>query len=170
MEDSKVGSGRVLENVPPGRDVAAEQIASNRLPVGLSVVNAGNGLVLGRTGSRPTSLGDPDGLAIGNTLDSVVLVEEQRVGVGDCVRLGVLVVGVLIETNEINSSDNGRVARVNISCPGVDVAYRGRAKSSAGDGRSNLTNVVDKDLRGLASTSVGGNTSGGLAVEVLATN
>jgi hypothetical protein len=83
LKDTKVGRSRVLENVPPSRDVAAEQLASNRLPVGLGVVNARNGQVLSSTRSGPASLGDPDRLAVSNSLDGVVLVKEQRVGVGD---------------------------------------------------------------------------------------
>lgn len=80
----------VLQSEPPGVDFAKQPAASNLVPVSLRVVNAGDGLVLGRTADRPSCLSYPDGLACSGGYSGVVRLEEERFGVGDAVCLGVL--------------------------------------------------------------------------------
>lgn len=91
-----------MKSVPPGVG-CAEDLAGNGLPVSLSVLDGSHALTRERTRHRPTSLGDPDRLALRSGNGGIVGVEEQRGTVLDTVGLGVLEVWVSINTQPVDS-------------------------------------------------------------------
>lgn len=77
----------ILENVPPCVDVVGECVASNVVIICLCIVNRSDGLTTGRARNRPSSLGDPDRLALACCNGDGVIVPECGVGVCDAVVL-----------------------------------------------------------------------------------
>lgn len=111
---------RVTESVPEGVGVA-DQLASDCLPVLLSVL--GGSLSLARLVTRhwPASLGNPDGLAVGSSDSSLVRLIEERLGVLDRVVESRLEVWVSVETEPVNSLNDGAVRTIGPVVPGVNV-------------------------------------------------
>lgn len=165
--DTEAGRGRgILKSVPP--DVGlAETRASNLVPVGLRVGGVSNSLVLGRTADGPAGLSDPDLLARGTVLDLGNGIVEQTVGVVDGVGLGVLEVGVGVNTNPVGSLRDSDVGGVGPGGPGVDVADLSAAQSSASNGLADLLDVGHNGVGVGTNASLGLNASGGVTVEIL---
>lgn len=112
-DDTKTGAGSglfsILENVPVSVDLVEKQATANVVPVGLCVCGRGNGQVLLVTADGPTGLGNPERLAVGSRVDLVDGILEERLSAGDVVGVGVLEVRVGIETEPVDSLNDGVV-------------------------------------------------------------
>lgn len=119
------------------------------------------------TADGPTSLGDPDLLVASGGLQVVDTSLEETLGIVDGVGLGVLEVRVSVETEPVDSLDGGSVGAVGPGVPGVDVTDGSTAQRGAGDGGTDLVDVVN-ELGGLETGASGGSSAnGGVAVEIL---
>lgn len=167
--EARVGDGvtsGVLEDVPPGVDLV-EQRAANLVPEPLSVLNRGDSEVLLVAADGPASLGDPDGLSVGNVLGLADGLVPEVLGVVDAVVHLALEVRVAVEAEPVDGLDDGIVGAVGPRVPGVDVADGGVAEAGAGDG---LTDALDvsNELLGLdANAGIGLDTDLRVAVEIL---
>ncbi|KAI6760866.1 hypothetical protein HG530_009726 [Fusarium avenaceum] len=164
-----VGVG-VAEVVPEGGGLVEEVLAANVAPVLLGVLDARNSLIPIGALVGPSGLGDPDGLATGGSDGGLVRLVEELAGVFDTVALAVLIVGVLIYTNEINGVEDGLVGGVAPDVPGVDVA-----DGDLGDGGAlkGLAEVVDEVNEGVGlntNTTLVLDTGNRVTVEILATD
>lgn len=164
-----VGVG-VTEVVPEGGDLVEEALAANLLPVLLGVLDAGLGLIPVGTLVRPASLGDPDGLTTSSSDGGIESLVEELSSVVDAVALAVLVVGVLIDTNEVNGIEDGLVGGVTPDVPGVDVAERNLGDGGVLEGLAEVVNEVDEGVGLNTDTTLVLDTSNGVTVEILATN
>ena len=101
----------ILEGIPPCTDLA-ENFAGNLVPVDLGVLSAGNVGAAGVTADGLTSLGDPDGLALGGGSGVAVCLVEEVGGVVDTVGVVGLEIGVHVNTEEVGAVNNSAVAAV----------------------------------------------------------
>lgn len=163
-DNTETGAGRglssILEDVPVSVDLVEKHATANLVPVGLCVVGRGNGQVLLVTADRPASLGDPESLVVGGSVDLVDGILEKRLSAGDVVGVGVLEVWVRIETEPVNSLNDGVVGGVVPGSPGVNVTDGDMGEACAGDGGSHGLDVIDNVVRVLANTRLGSDTSG----------
>jgi hypothetical protein len=164
-----VGVG-VTEVVPEGGDLVEEALAADLLPVLLGVLDAGLGLIPVGTLVRPASLGDPDGLTTSSSDGGIESLVEELSSVVDAVTLAVLVVGVLIDTDEVNGVENGLVGGVTPDVPGVDVTERNLGDGGVLEGLAEVVNEVDEGVRLNTNTTLVLDTSNGVTVEILATD
>lgn len=160
----------VLEDVPPGVDLAEEELATNLVPISLGVLCGSNGKVLGRTGQRPASLGDPVRLVASNSQNLLNGLLEEVLGIINAVGVGGLVEGVGIETEPVNSFDDGGVGRVGPGVPGIDVTNWDVSPGSAGNGVADSLDVGNNGVWALTDTSIGLNASRRVTVEILTAN
>ena len=152
----------VLKDVPPGVDVVGECVAGDIVVVCLCVVDGSDCLSGGRAGHRPAGLGDPNGLALAGGNGYVVIVPEGGVGVFYAVGFGGLVIGVGVDTNEVDSGNQGVLAGVGPDVVGVDVA-----DGLVADDRADLVDIVDDRVRTHTDTSIVGNTNGSNTIDIL---
>lgn len=124
-DDAETGAGGggigVLESIPKGIEDAKDG-TPDLVPVKLGVGNAGNTQIGGIAGDGPSSLGDPDGFALGSTDGGIVCGEKQIVSGGNGVGFRVLEIGVLIETEEVKGVCDGEIGAVDPRGPGIYVA------------------------------------------------
>jgi hypothetical protein len=132
----------VFKSVPPSVGLAKER-ASNCVPVCLGVGRVGNGKVGSRTAHRPSSLSDPDWLSSNSSLCGTESILEESRSVLDAVGLGSLEIWVGIHSDPVASADNSIVRSVDPGSPSVDVTNGSPAQRSAGNGGSNLTDIID---------------------------
>jgi hypothetical protein len=164
-----VGVG-VAEVVPEGGGLVEEVLAANIAPVLLGVLHARNGLVPVRTLVGPSGLGDPDGLATGGRDGGLVRLVEELAGVFDAVALAVLIVGVLIHTDEIDGVEDGLVGGVAPDVPGVDVADGDLGDGGALEGLAEVVDEVNKGVGLNTNTTLVLDTGNRVTVEILATD
>lgn len=132
---SETGVGTsILKNVPPGRNVVGKGVAGHVVVVRLCIVDRSNSLVLGGARHWPTSLSDPDRLALAGGDRELIVVPEGGVGVGDAVGLCRLVVRISVHAQEVAGSDQSVLARVGPDVVGVDVAHGLAGRRGACDG------------------------------------
>lgn len=143
--EAGVGSGRsgILENVPPGVDLTEGRGTSDFIVESLGVGNTGNGEVLSLTADGPSGLSNPDGLTTGGTGSRVIGSPEEVVSGFDAVGFGVLEEGVLVDTEPVNSLDDGVVGRVGPGIPGINVTDLDAAQGCSIQSLLDLSNVVD---------------------------
>ena len=94
-----------MKSVPPGVD-ATKVGASNLIPVGLCVCERWNSQVLRLSADRPSSLGDPDGLASNSALGSSQGRVEQALALGNAVGHCILEVGVCVHSDEVAGAND----------------------------------------------------------------
>lgn len=164
-----VGVG-VAESVPESGGLVEEVLAANVAPVLLSVLHTRNSLIPVGTLVRPASLSDPDRLATGGGDGGLVCLVEELGSVVDAVALVVLIVGVLIHTDEIDGVEDGLVGSVAPDVPGVDVADRDLANGGTLESLLEVVDEVNEDIRLNTDTTLVLNASNGVTVEILATN
>ena len=140
-----------MERVPPGA-VFAEDTASDRVPVCLRVLDAGNSLAISWAGDRPAGFGDPNRLAGRGGNGLIEGAEKGCVGVADGVVDRVLIVRVGVHAEEVNGGGHSGVGRVDPSSVGVDMANR-RADPCIGQDGAYLANVGNEGVGLLASAS-----------------
>lgn len=153
-------SAGVGKDIPPEVNATVLKLACNSLPVGLGVVNAGNGQIGGGTGGRPARLGDPDGFAFSNGSNLVIRLEEEVASIADRVLIGSLIVRILVQTQEVAVGDDLGVCTIDIDVPGVNVADRLAGERCALNYVPDLADVADKDVGSLTHATVGCNTNG----------
>lgn len=170
LDDTEAGAGTlILEHVPPGVGVT-EQGATNLIPVSLSVGRRGGSITFLGTADWPTSLSDPNLLAVGNGLGLLDGFIEELLGVLDAVLHGKLVVRVSVETEPVEVVDDIGVGGVGPRVPGVDVTDGGVAQASAGNGGTDLLDVGDKLLGLNTGAGVRLRASDGVTVHIFATD
>lgn len=150
-DDAEAGAGRVggrvLQRVPP--DVGGvEERAPDVLPVGLGVLDGGDGLANGVAADGVARLGDPDGLAAAAGLGGLGEgVGEQRAALPDGVGHRVLEVRVGVHAEPVAGVDDGLVGPVVPRGPGVDVADGAALERRPGDGVARLLDVARDGVR-----------------------
>lgn len=164
-----VGVG-VAKVVPEGGDLVEELAATDLLPVLLSVLGAGNGLVPSLAGDGPAGLGDPNGLAASGGDGGSVGLVEKGTSVVDGVALVVLVVGVLVNTDPVDGVEDGLVGRVSPDVPGVDVADGNLGQRGILEGGLEVVDEADEGLGVGTDTRLVLDTGDGVAVQVLGTD
>lgn len=142
--------------------------ASNSVPVGLCVLDGGNGQVLGVSADGPSSLGDPDVLVADGGLHLREGIVEQTRSRVDGVRHGVLEVWVGVHAGPVNGIRDGRVGGVGPRSPGVNVTDGGLAQGSGSKGSPDLLDVVDEVVWVGTRAGLGLDTGRRDAVQVLA--
>ena len=140
------------------------------IPVGLSILDTGYRLILGRTGDWPAGFGDPDGLAFRCCKGCLVSSVKERLAVLDGVCHGVLVVRISIHAEEVTVGNNGVIRAVDPCSPRVNVTDWNAGHASIGECGADLLDVIDNVGRLCSGTRVILDASGGDAVEVLGTN
>lgn len=118
----------------------------------------------------PTSLGDPDLLAVSDRLGLLNGLIEELLGVFDTVLHGQLVVRVSVETEPVEVVDNIGVGGVGPRVPGIDVTDGSITQAGARDNGANLLDIGDKLLGLYTGTGIGLGTSDGVTVHVLTTD
>jgi hypothetical protein len=164
-----VGVG-VTEVVPEGGDLVEEALAANVLPVLLGVLDARNSLVPVGTLVGPSGLGDPDGLTGRGGDGGIEGLVEELGSVTDAVALVVLVVGVLINSDEVNGVEDGLVGGVTPDIPGVDVAEGNLGDGSALEGSAEVVDEVNESIGLDTDTTLVLDTGNRVTVEILTTD
>lgn len=164
-----VGVG-VTEVVPEGGDLVEEALAANILPVLLGVLDAGNSLIPIGTLVGPSGLGDPDGLTTRGGDGGIIGLVEELGSVVDAIALAVLVVGVLIDSDEVNGIEDGLVGDVAPDIPGVDVAEGNLGDGGALEGRAEVVDEVNESIGLDTDTTLVLDTGNGVTVEILTTD
>lgn len=170
-----VGRVVVLLDVPEGVELA-EVVAADLLPELLCVLGRGLGLELIRAGDGPAGLGDPDGLVAGGLEGGVHGGLEEREGVLDVVAaldldvVAVLVVGVEIDTEEVELGDEGGDGAVVPDVPGVNVANGGRLEVGVLELLARLLDELGQDIDVGTDAGLVGDTVDRHTVQVLASD
>lgn len=164
-----VGVG-VTEVVPEGGGLVEEALAANLAPVLLGILHARNSLIPVRTSVGPAGLGNPDGLATSGGDGGIVGLVEELGSVVDAVALAVLVVRVLIDTDEVDGVEDGLVSGVTPDIPGVDVTEGNLGDGGVLEGLAEVIDEVDEGIRLNTNTTLVLDTSDGVTVEILATD
>ncbi|KAI6757500.1 hypothetical protein HG531_003325 [Fusarium graminearum] len=168
-DDSKAGvgglRGRILKSVPPDVDVS-EHGATDILIECPGVLERWNTFANSLSTNGPSSLSDPDRLAIGSSLNLVPGGLEQVCTLGDGVVLGVLEVRVGIHAEPVTSLDDSVIGCIGISGPCVNVTDRHRLEASSLDSAAGLLDIVYEDGRVGAGVLVVLETSGRDTVEI----
>jgi hypothetical protein len=170
LDNAEAGASTlILEHVPPGVGVTEER-AANLVPVLLSIFGRGSSIALLGTANGPTSLGNPDLLAVSDRLGLLNGVVEEGLGVLDAVLHGELVVRVSVETEPVEMVDDIGVGGVGPGIPGVDVTEGNVAQAGAGDSGANLLDVRDELLGLDTGAGVGLGASDRVTVHILRTD
>ena len=151
----------VLKDVVIKVDVVIDQLAGNILPEDAGIVGGRNSLVNGFATNRPSSLSDPDGLALRSSNSLVVGIEEKVAASANAIDESTLEVRVCIHTDPVEVVNDSVVAGINVYLPCVDVTELSASEAGSSNGLTGLFDVVDEYVRlstGVASSTVDGNT------------
>lgn len=160
----------VTKSVPESGNFVEKLTAANLIPVVLSVVDASNSLIPVGTSVGPASLGHPDRLAASSVKSGLVCLVEESARVLDGIALVVLVVWVLVNTEEVNGVNDDLIGLIAPDIPGVNVADRSVRDSRVLESLLPIINEANNDLRVGANAGLVLNAGGGVAVEILTTN
>lgn len=161
-----VGVG-VAESVPESGDLVEQLAAANLIPEVLGVLDAGNSQIPRLADVGPAGLGHPELLVADGGLDSVKGAVEELARVGDDVVLAVLVVGVLVNTDEVDSIDDRLVGSVDPCVPRVDMADGDVGEGCVGEPLLEVVDEAHEQLGTRADASLVLDAGGRVAVQVL---
>ena len=156
-----------MESEPPCVG-CAKQWATNLIPVGLRVGNAGNGLTFVGTADWPSGFSDPNRLSLCDSNGSLVGIVEDSLGLADRVVNSGLVEWIFINAEEVGVGNDWEVGAVGPRVPGINVTDRDLGPGGARNSGSGLIDVAVDHVGTGAGSSIGtGQTSGGDTVEIL---